>query len=265
MVDLHTHILPGLDDGADDETTALEMCRLAARNGTREMVATPKTTLAYPYEPGEIDEKIRALQNQLGDKIFLHRGADLRLSWSNLAAAFDDPGRYSINGGRYLLMEFGDDILARGATKVIERFQALGITPIIAHPERNRTLTKNFSRLRRWTKRGCLVQVGSGSLTGVLGEAIQLATIRMLDARLVHVVASDAHNARSLNTNLAPAYDFVAYRWGPGRAQRLLIDNPWAVLWSQPIEHAGKLRRHSRTLLSAFKLGRSKKRRRRRR
>lgn len=237
---------------------------MAARNGTREMVATPKTTLDYPYEPGEIDRKIKALQDQLGDKIFLHRGADLRLKWSNLGEAFKDPGRYSINGGRYLLMEFGEDVLARGATKVIERFQALGITPIIAHPERNRTLTKDFSRLRRWTKRGCLVQVGSGSLTGLLGEAIQLATIRMVDARLVNIVASDAHNTRSRNTNLAPAYDFVRDRWGAHRAERLLIDNPWAVLWSHPVEHAGRTRTRGRSLLASFQFGKTKTRRRHR-
>jgi len=265
LVDLHTHILPGLDDGAPDETTALEMCRMAARNGTRELVATPKTTLAYPFEPGEIDERIRALQDQLGDKIFLHRGADLRLSWSNLAAAFEDPGRYTINGGRYLLMEIGEDVLTRGATKVIERFQALGVTPILAQPERDRVLMRDLSRLRRWTKRGCLAQISAGSLTGVFGEETQLAAIRLLNGRLAHIVASDAHNTRSRSTNLTPAYDYVTYRWGSHRAKRLFVDNPWSVLWSEPIEHAGSTRRHSRGWFSKLGLNRSQKKRSRRR
>ena len=90
MVDLHAHILPGMDDGAADEDAALEMCRMAVRNGTREIVAAPKTTMAYPFDPAEIDAKIRALQDQMGERLFIHRGADLRLTWSNLPAAFDE-------------------------------------------------------------------------------------------------------------------------------------------------------------------------------
>jgi len=105
-----------------------------------------------------------------------------------------------------------------------------------ALPTKARDLRRNLRRLARWVHRGCLLQITGQSLLGEFGEAARDAAVRMLDARLVHFVASDAHNLKRRPPELAQAYEFVLDRWGDAEADRLFIDHPWAALWGDTVE-----------------------------
>jgi protein-tyrosine phosphatase len=262
VVDIHSHILAGLDDGAADFETSLAMCRMAARTGVREIVATPHSNLRYAYDPAQVRAKIAELQSELGETIFIHRGCDLHLSWDNISAAVEDPQRFSINKSQYLLVEFADDLLLTGASDVLDNLGEAGLTPIVTHPERNPYLRRSMQRLQHWVDRGCLLQVTSGSLLGDFGERAQAAAFRMMELDMVHFVASDSHDLRDRRPNLDQAYDAVVYRWGQERAERLFIDHPWAALWGEKIEPPSP-KRPRRSIVS--RLLRPKRKRARRR
>ena len=236
MIDLHSHVLPGIDDGASDETTALAMCRAAAEAGTTDLVLTPHSNNRFSFDADAAEQARQELQTAVGESIHLHRGCDLHLSTQNIEAALSEPSRFTINGHCYLLVEFSDDLLFQGTSAVFERFRKAGIIPVITHPERNRHLRKNLRRLARWVHRGCLLQVTGQSFMGEFGQAARDAALQMMDARLVHFVASDAHDLKRRPPELARAYEFVLDRWGDAEANRLFIDHPWAALWGDAIE-----------------------------
>ena len=246
LIDLHSHVLPGLDDGAPDQATAIAMCRMAADSGTTDLVLTPHNNTRYAFDPDRVEEARQELQTAVGQSIHLHRGCDLHLSTQNVEAALADPSRYTINGHDYLLVEFSDDLLVQGTSEIFGRFRDAGITPVITHPERNRHLRRNLRRLARWIQRGCRIQVTAQSLLGNFGESAQEAAIRMMDAQLVHFVASDAHNLKGRPPVLIKAYDFVLDRWGDKEADRVFIDHPWAALWGDVIRPAAGRRKHRR-------------------
>ena len=273
MIDLQTHFLPGWGDGPPDEETALEMLRLAAETGTREIVAAPRTDLSVPFDAEAADAMVAKLQLAVGHSIHLHRGAIVELNWRNLETALEDPGRYSINGRRYLLLKLGDDVLMRGTGKLLQRFTDLGVTPILTGIERKPTLRRDRRRLRGWISNGVRVQLSAAALLGDYGERAQRAAARLIDSGLAHFICSDGRNLSSRPPRLSDAYDYVVYRWGESRAERLFIDNPWPVLWglepTQPV-----VKRRARTTVSIpallgieklFQPKKKKKRRRRRR
>ena len=137
MVDLHAHILPGLDDGPADISAAEELCRAAAEAGTREIVAAPKVDLRFETDSSEIRRKADALQQRLGDTIYIHRGADLRLRWNTVQQTLAEPFHYTINGHQYLLVDIGEDLVSRGVSKLIERFRDRGVVPILTQKMRS--------------------------------------------------------------------------------------------------------------------------------
>lgn len=245
MIDIHCHLLPGVDDGPQDEATAIAMCRMAAENGTTDVVATPHANATFEYSPERNEEKRRQLQQAVGPAPRIHLGCDFHLSYDNIEAALAVPSRFTINGRRYLLVEFSNQVISEGTSDVFARLGRAGVTPIITHPERNPLLRSHHSRLAVWVHRGCLLQVTAGSLLGRFGSKTQDATISLINARLVHIVASDAHDLENRPPVLAASYAFVADRWGEELARQLFVDHPQAVLDGTPI-HTPAPRRRSK-------------------
>ena len=236
MVDLQAHVLPGLYDGAADNAAAFEMCRAADRSGTRELGATPSCAAQHPFDRAEIEAKTAALQAQLNGALHLHTGTVLELSHESLGKALPDLSRFSINARRYVLLRPSNGALTRGVAKLLTAIQDCGYTAIVSLPETSTGVQSDLLRVGHWVKRGSLVAIGADSLLGRNGTPAEECATALLDTELVHFVVSDARTASRRTPTLEQAFSAVVYRWGGDRAQRLLIDNPWAALWGQPIE-----------------------------
>jgi protein-tyrosine phosphatase len=236
MVDIHSHVLPGLDDGADTLEKSFEMVKLAAASGTTDLVATPHSNGQFEFDENRIDEAFRALSALSAGLINLYRGCDCHLSLRNLEDALAYPTKYTINRSRYLLVELPDFL---GPSVVWEQLQALinaRICPIITHPERNVSMQLDVKRLKQWVQGGCFVQVTAQSFLGRFGSVARKAVESLMNADLVHFVASDAHDCVHRPPELSKAYEHVSSRWGQKRARALFVDNPSATIADEPIE-----------------------------
>src|SRR3989304_4946812 len=170
MVDIHCHILPELDDGAVEPSVAREMAAIAAGDGITHIVATPHSNYRFPFDPAINRTKRDALQQEIGDSPTILLGCDFHLSYENLEAIRVDPGRFTINGKQYLLVEFADMNIPPNMDQVF--FDLIGhrLAPIITHPERNPLLSGNLDQIRKWVEAGCLVQITAGLVPGGVGE-----------------------------------------------------------------------------------------------
>ena len=191
MVDLHHHLLPGLDDGAPDLATTLKMARMAVDDGITHVVCTPHANTRYPFDAernqGLLDEVRRAIADA-GIRLILGSGCDFHLSYDNVRDALQNPRRYTVNGGEHLLIELPDYALPPTLEETFYSLRLAGMTPILTHPERNPTLQRDDSRLKNWIRDGMLTQVTAGSVMGLMGRTAQKMAERMLADRWVHFI-----------------------------------------------------------------------------
>ena len=236
MIDIHSHIIYGIDDGSKSFENSLEMLRLAASAGTTDIVATPHATGEFQFQPAVNAERFVELQSQAPEGLRIHRGCDFHLSYENVEDAFRDPRKYTINGLNYLLVEVPDGNLIPNIGDVFERLLQQGVVPIITHPERNWMIQQNFETMESWVKLGALVQVTGGSLTGHFGKPAHKFAVQTIDRGLCHFVASDAHDTRDRHPKLRNAFEYVRGKWGDQTAKRLFVTNGQAVIDGRRIE-----------------------------
>lgn len=236
MVDIHSHILHSLDDGASSFELSLAMAELAVAGGTTDIVATPHANLAYSYQPELVAERIRELQHAIGPKLKIHRGCELHLSVQNIERVLWAPGRYSINGLGYLLMELPDVSLFQGIEHVFDKLKSEGLTPIVTHPERNPHLVWEIGRVRRWVESGVLLQITGPSLLGRFGVEPARWCLQVLAEGLVHFVASDAHDPVRRTPKLDEVRSSLVAQFDECYAELLLELNPRLVIEGLPIE-----------------------------
>jgi protein-tyrosine phosphatase len=230
VVDIHSHVLWGMDDGAPTEEVSLEMLRMASDAGTTDIVATPHSNGDYEYQPALIAERIEELTEKTQGNPAIHRGCDLHLSFDNIMEALDNPEKYSINGHRYMLVEFSDLYIAATMGQVLDKLLDADLVPIVTHPERNPILRKEAARLEEWVNQGCLVQVTAMSVLGRFGKSAAATAHKLLAQGMVHVIASDAHDPIHRHPRLDEAFAAVADRYGEDTAQLLFIDNPRGII-----------------------------------
>ncbi len=235
MVDIHSHILPGIDDGAKTLDESLAMLELAAASGTTDIVATPHANSSYPYDEDATDKLIAQLSSQSTASIKIHRGCDFHLNFDNLSNALKNSSRFTVNGGRYLMVELPDLASLPVMRTVLDRLLAVRVVPIVTHPERNSPLCANLPELQTWVRDGCLLQVTALSFTGRFGQTALRTTETLMNSGMVHFVASDAHDCIDRSPNLSPAYQHVTQHWGRETADALFVDNPMAVVMDEPI------------------------------
>jgi protein-tyrosine phosphatase len=229
MVDVHCHILPGLDDGAADVKESLAMAQAAISDGITHVVGTPHSSAEYKFNYARVRELHQQLQRLIGDRLVLATGCDFHLNLENLDALREDAARFCINQRNYLLVEFSEYSVPPTTNHTLHGMQLIGLHPVITHPERNGLIQEHPNRLASWVRLGCAVQVTGGSLTGTFGPKAQEDALRWIGDGLVHIVASDAHNTRGRPLKLKPAYEVVRERFGDATAQGLFFDNPMAV------------------------------------
>jgi protein-tyrosine phosphatase len=235
LVDIHSHILPGLDDGAKTLEDAVAMLRLAVEAGTTDIVATPHANLQFAYDPERIGRKIAEVQAAAGPAPRIHRGCDFHLTLENIQDALDHPGKYTINGKRYLLVEFSELLIPRTTQDIFDRLLNAGLTPIVTHPERNALLHTRLEQLQSWVENGALVQVTAHSLLGTFGRTVKSVATELMNRNLAHFIASDAHDTKHRPPVLREAYQQVEKTWGPERAEALFVSAPRATLTGEPI------------------------------
>jgi len=239
MVDIHHHLLWGLDDGAKDFETSLAMAKASAADGVTQIVCTPHANGTYAYNPEVNKQKVAELQARLNAEripLQIGLGCDFHLSYDNIIDAKANPSRFSVNGRGYLLVEIPDYGVPRGLTETFYELQLVGLTPILTHPERNPTLQQDRARLAEWMRGGVLVQVTCDSVIGQMGKTAQKMALELLDRRWVHFIATDAHNMSSRPPRLGEARDLVAKKFGAAYAESLVTTNPAAVFAGKRFE-----------------------------
>jgi protein-tyrosine phosphatase len=234
MIDIHSHVLPGLDDGSRAFEESLEMVRVAAETGTTDLVASPHANLEFQFDPAVVEERLAELR-AASPALRIHCGCDFHLYFDNIHDALAHPTKYTINHKRYLLVEFPDILIAKTTPQVFEELLRAGMIPIITHPERNYLLHKRMEEMETWIANGCLVQVTAQSLLGRFGGDARTVAHRLMKRGLVHFIASDAHDPEDRPPRLDLAYNLVAGRYGRERAELLFVTNPKAAIDGDPL------------------------------
>ena len=238
MIDIHHHLLWGLDDGADSFETTLEMARFSVEQGTTHIVATSHASSHWSFQPELVAAKAAELRSALAAeniKLTIGTGCDFHVSYDNLEDAKRHPQKYTINGGDYLLIELPDYGLPINLTETLYELQLLGVIPILTHPERNLTLQNDPNRMIDWLRGGMLVQITSASIIGKFGKLAEKISHKLLADNWVNFVATDAHNITSRPPLALEAYAAVERKCGKETAERLFVTNPLAVFKSRPL------------------------------
>lgn len=259
MVDIHCHILSGLDDGAESVDMSLAMAEMAVEDGITHIVATPHASPNHEFVPELVKMRRDEIQSRFEGRLTFATGCDFHLSFENLQEIRRDPSRFTLNQKSYLLVEFADFSIPASMDQALHELQLAGLRPIITHPERNPLIRTKPERLFRWLRQGCYVQVTAQSLLGRFGKSAQEVAEEWLDAGAVHFLASDAHNVTSRPLRLKEAFDEVAKTRGKEVAEALLIDNPKAVFEGRPLPYVPALSGEADAADAATWTGRKKR------
>ena len=229
MIDLHAHILPGLDHGPRDWDEAIEMCRIAVADGITTLAATPHVSEVFPNSSERIETAVAELRRRIaaaGVNLAVVSGGDYHIR-PNLAPQ----NVITLGGnGRFFLLEFPYQVLPPRADAFIKVLIGRGLVPIVTHPERTATLQRDWRRLEPLLKEGALVQITASSLLGEFGPQATAAAQRFLKKGWVHLIASDAHWAHERAPRLSPGLAAAAKILGGKAARALVVENPQAVL-----------------------------------
>lgn len=240
MIDIHCHILPGMDDGSEDEAESLAMAETAAACGVTDVIVTPHCNIPGEYSnyAGPRWEAAFSAFERLIVKhcirLRLHRGMEV-FGTDDVGWLLDEGKLMTLADSRYLLIEFPFDDDMWRVREVLREVQRRGLTPIVAHPERYFAVNDDIGFALDWADMGCLLQLNRTSLIGP-AEAPETRTSReLLSLGAAHFVATDAHGIFSRTTELDSAYDFVARRYSPEWADLLMNENPRRILKDQRI------------------------------
>jgi protein-tyrosine phosphatase len=241
MIDIHCHILPNLDDGADSLETACAMAEMAIEDGITHVVGTPHASPAHPFVPELVQQRRDEIQARFEGRLAIATGCDFHLSFENLQEIRQEPARFTLNQKNYLLVEFADYSIPPSMDQALHQLQLAGLRPIVTHPERNPLIRSQPERLFRWLRQGSYAQVTAQSLLGKFGRAAQDIAEKWLSLGAVHFLASDAHNVTSRPLRLKETFDLVRSRWGEDVARALLIANPLAAFEGGPLPYVPEL------------------------
>ena len=235
MIDLHTHILPGVDDGPATMDEALDLCRALVDDGVTAAVATPHMFSPIGGEPSR--EEVLAANRELtaaiaeaGIPLTIHPGAETHV-FPDITAFLRDGKLITVNDQRrYLLVEMSMDMIPPAFDQLLFQVQLAGVIPIIAHPECNMEVQRNPDSLVPLVEAGAVMQITAASITGDFGNTIQRCAMSLLDRDLGHVVASDTHDVETRPPRLTAARSKLARRLDADRVHALFEGNPAAIL-----------------------------------
>lgn len=242
MIDLHSHILPGIDDGAQNMEEALEMARIAEQDGVKKIVSTPHV-FRYPFNHRDlsvIEKKRKELTwvlKENGIHVDVLSGAEVHICHDLMDKIKRNREILVINQGSYMLVEFPPHNVFSGVIQLFFDLLNERITPIISHPERNLIFMRSPEVLFKLIQMGGLCQANSGSFLGYYGRKAMNAVYYFLDLDFIHFVASDCHKPHSEETSLSEAALRIQDAGGEEKARALFIQNPLAVLSNREIPY----------------------------
>ncbi|WP_058301304.1 tyrosine-protein phosphatase [Gorillibacterium timonense] len=212
MVDIHAHLLPFLDDGSSSLEESLEMADMAVSEGITAVIATPHHANGiYDNEASRVREEVASLQKLLELRnipLKVASGQEIR-GFNDLLRDYERGTLLTLADSSYLLLEFPSGQVPAKAKEWIYELGLSGVTVVIAHPERNKELAASPEKLADFIEAGALAQVTSHSLTGGFGRSVQKTALQMCRSRLIHFVASDAHNVKARPFALREAYSLL--------------------------------------------------------
>lgn len=243
MIDLHSHVLPGIDDGAADLAASLEIARAAVAAGIDVLAATPHVRADFPTEPGTMEHLLAEVQAAVaaeGLPLRIVGGGELSLELAS-ELAFEDIRRFGLGGNpRYALVETPYRGWPLDIAHRLFDLRANGITPVLAHPERNAEVQAQPERLRPLVEGGTLVQVTAASLDGRLGKRARATGLLLVQQGLAHLVASDAHAASVREIGMRAACEAM----GDAALARWLSEElPGAIVRDEPLPERPRTRR----------------------
>jgi protein-tyrosine phosphatase len=237
VIDIHSHILPEVDDGSKSWEMSVAMCRMAAADGITHMVATPHANDRYHYDRNHLQGLVDHLQELVGDLLKISLGCDFHLSYDNMQDVLANPSRYAIEGTHYMLVELSNYSVPVQTTDCFLKLGDCGITAVITHPERNPILRASPQRVVEWAEQGCVIQMTGSALTGFWGERVRRAAQWLMERNAVHVLSTDAHDTEKRVPVLSTARDAAADICGLDVAEALVEGNPRAIVEALPLPY----------------------------
>lgn len=238
ILDLHTHILPGVDDGAQTMDESLQMLRNAAASHVAAVVATPHCNVSPVWENYDTESfrarflelRQRAAQEKIPVQIIA--GAEVRVT-EDLPRLLRQKRVMGINAGCYVLTEFMPWTAPDYFLEHLEMILEEGYIPLVAHPERYGSVCRDSSIVAQWIQMGCHVQLTGGSILGKFGPEAKKAAQELLRRDMVACVASDAHGPRRRTNFLMDVYDHLALQYSKDYAQALMWETPLRICAGQ--------------------------------
>lgn len=237
MIDIHCHILPNIDDGAKDMEEAVEMARIAYKEGITKIVATPHYIEDGEFISKGLDDKVEKLNNILKEKeidLEVLTGNEVYIT-PNMVSLVENRYINTINNNKYLLIELPFLDIPNYTEDIIFKLNLIGITPIIAHPERNKIVSENLNILVKYIDMGALCQINSGSIIGKFGKETMKTALNLIKYNMAHVVASDGHSMRGRKPSLREAYEKVMSLYGNEKAKEFFYINTQKIVEGKEI------------------------------
>ncbi len=243
MADLHTHVLPGVDDGAADMDAALDTLQVLYSDGVDAIAATPHLNASDPG--GALRTRADAAWDELVERahellpqLRLHRGFEIQLDSPRLDLSDPD---LRLAGSRFVLLEFFAFTVPRRSTALLARIAADGYVPVLAHPERYAGYERGYDRLAEWRDAGVLMQLNGGSLLGEYGDRVRLTAHRFLSEGWIDFIASDNHARLKRSPSLRSVWDYLVDNGLKSQASLLLAANPHCILRNEQPLRVGPL------------------------
>lgn len=232
MIDLHCHLLPGIDDGAKTMADALEMARIAIENGIHKIVVTPHIT------PGRYDNDIKSISDSFKKftKALIQEDIELELAMAaevrldplilNMVETDTLPLLGELDGMKIMLLEFPHSTMPPGALETVQWLIKKNIQPVIAHPERNKAVIKDYKIIKPFVDAGCLLQITAASMQGTFGRPPKSVGKKLLKLGWVSLIASDAHNLTTRPPQLEPGRRVAEKIVGESHSWAMVKDLP---------------------------------------